>query len=79
MAAGLVPAVMIVMNIAYSLGAYPAGRASDRLRSRTTILAGLGVLTLADLLLALATSPEAVMTGAVFWGFHLALTQGFLS
>ena len=79
MTAGLVPAVMILMNIAYALGAYPAGRASDRLRSRTIILAGLLVLAVADLLLALASSPETVMAGAVFWGLHLALTQGFLS
>jgi len=76
---GYVPVVMIVLNIAYSAAAYPAGRAADRWSRRRIILVGLGVLIVADLILALANSPGEVMLGTFCWGLHLALTQGFLS
>ena len=78
-ALGSVPLVMIVMNIAYSAAAYPAGVAADRMSRRTIALGGLTVLIIADVILALASSAAQVMFGSLFWGLHLALTQGFLS
>jgi MFS family permease len=76
---GYVPVVMIAMNVFYAAGAYPAGAASDRLPRRTLLVAGLGVLILADLVLAAAASAWHVIAGASLWGVHMALTQGLLS
>ena len=79
LAVGYVPAIMIAMNIAYSIFAYPAGAAADRLPARTLLLFGLWVLVAADVLLAIATSPWIAFIGAAFWGMHMAFTQGLLS
>ena len=78
-ALGFVPLVLIVMNIAYTLAAYPAGAASDRGRPRSFLLGGLTSLIAADVVLAYAPSPEVVLAGAALWGLHMALTQGTLS
>jgi len=74
-----VPLIMVVMNVVYAAAAYPAGQAADRFSRRKLLLTGLGVLVLADLVLALAQSPWQVLAGAVLWGLHMALTQGLLS
>ncbi len=79
LAPGYVPIIMIVMNAVYALFAYPAGAAADRLSARTLLLLGLGVLVIADVLLALAAAPWVAFLGAAFWGLHMALTQGLLS
>lgn len=79
LAIGYVPLVMIVMNIFYSLFAYPAGAASDRLSPRTLLVFGLLLLVAADVILAVAASSWTVFAGAAFWGLHMALTQGLLS
>lgn len=77
--AGLVPTVMVVMNIVYTLTAYPVGHLSDRIGRTGLMAAGLSVLVGADLLLALAGNIWLVLTGAALWGLHLGLTQGLLS
>lgn len=74
-----IPAVLMVMNTVYALGAYPAGAASDRLPARMLLVLGLVALVFADVLLALATSPWLALLGAGCWGLHMALTQGLLS
>jgi len=74
-----VPAIMVVMNIVYAGFAYAAGAASDRLRARTLLVIGLGALVVADVVLALATTPWVAFAGAAFWGLHMALTQGLLA
>jgi len=79
LAVGYAPGIMIVMNIVYSLFAYPAGAAADRLSARTLLLFGLGVLVAADIVLAIAASPGITFLGAAFWGLHMAFTQGLLS
>lgn len=76
---GLVPAVLIVMNVIYMLAAYPAGAASDRRNPRLLLVAGLAVLVAADVVLARAGSPWMVLLGAGLWGLHMALTQGTLT
>src|SRR5512145_309290 len=76
---GYVPVVMIVMNIFYAAGAYPAGAAADRMSHRTMLLGGFVVLIAADLVLALAVAPWLAFAGAALWGVHMALTQGLLS
>ena len=79
LALAYVPAIMIVMNIAYSLFAYPAGAAADRVSARKLLMLGLGVLIAADAVLAFATSPWIALAGAALWGIHMALTQGLLA
>ncbi len=73
------PAVLVLMNIAYALSAYPAGVLSDRI-NRTALLAlGLVVLAGADLVLALLPNLPGLAIGVVLWGLHMGLTQGLLS
>ncbi len=79
LAMGYVPMIMIVMNIFYSIFAYPAGAAADRLSGRILLLFGLAMLVVADVVLAIATSPWITFVGAAFWGVHMAFTQGLLS
>jgi len=76
---GLVPLVMIVMNVFYAGLAYPAGAAADRLSPRTLLLAGLVLLIAADLVFATAASPLIALVGAALWGMHMATTQGLLA
>ncbi|MDH5557751.1 MAG: MFS transporter [Alphaproteobacteria bacterium] len=74
-----VPLVLVAMNAAYSLTAYPAGRLSDRMGRRGLLAGGYVVLMLADILLALAGGAAAVLGGAVLWGIHMGMTQGILA
>jgi MFS family permease len=74
-----VPLVLVVMNIAYAASAYPAGAWSDRAGRRVVLLAGVGVLVLADVVLAIASTIWIVMVGAFLWGLHMGLTQGLLA
>jgi len=74
-----VPAVLVGMNVAYALSAYPAGVLSDRI-NRTGLLAlGLVFLAAADLALALVPNLAGLALGVVLWGLHMGLTQGLLS
>lgn len=79
LAVGYVPAIMIVMNVAYSIFAYPAGAAADRFSARTLLIFGLGALITADVVLSINTSPWVAFIGAAFWGLHMAFTQGLFS
>lgn len=74
-----VPLVMVAMNLAYSLTAYPAGWLSDRIGRRGLLAGGYLVLMLGDLVLALADHTLTVLAGAVLWGIHMGMTQGILA
>lgn len=76
---GLVPAVIIVMNVVYAASAYPAGAAADRLSRRTLAAIGLGMLIAADFALASAASAWPVFLGAALWGLHMGFTQGMFA
>ncbi len=75
----LAPLVLVVMSLVYALGAYPAGILSDRVAAPWLLLAGLGALLAADLILAFGTGLGAAFAGIGLWGLHMALTQGLLS
>jgi MFS family permease len=75
----LAPAVMVLMNIIYALAAYPAGALSDRMDRHTILIAGLALLVIADLALALSNGILGVAFGVVLWGLHMGLTQGLLA
>jgi MFS family permease len=74
-----VPLVLVVMNIAYAASAYPAGVWSDRAGRRVVLLAGVGVLFVSDVVLAIASNVWIVMIGVALWGLHMGLTQGLLA
>jgi len=77
--AARVPLIMIVMNVAYALSAYPAGACSDRWGRRPVLACGIGLLLVADLLLARAATPWQAAAGALVWGLHLGATQGLVA
>ena len=56
-ALALVPMVMVAMSLAYAATAYPFGRLGDRVGRRGLLAAGMGVLIVADLMLAWAATP----------------------
>lgn len=75
----LTPLVLVVMNLVYSLGAYPAGRLSDHVSANALLSAGMVALILADLTLALTSGLAGAFVGIVLWGVHMALTQGLFA
>lgn len=70
----LIPAVLVVMNIAYSLSAFPVGLLSDRLDRITILVVGLAVLVAADLVLAVAAGVVALAIGVALWGLHMGFS-----
>lgn len=75
----LAPLVLVVMGVAYSLSAYPAGALSDRLPRHQLLAVGMALLVLADLTLALLPGLWGLALGAALWGLHMGCTQGLLS
>jgi MFS family permease len=79
MKASMVPALMVLMNVVYSLTAYPVGRLSDRIGRTGMMAVGLVVLIASDLIFAVANASWVVAAGTALWGLHMGLTQGLLS
>jgi len=79
LATSMIPMVLVVMNVSYSLTAYPAGILSDRIGRKGLMALGVGILICADLLLAATGSLLWMFVGSACWGVHLGLTQGMLS
>jgi MFS family permease len=75
----LVPAVMVVMNIAYALSAYPVGAISDRTGRLGVLSVGLIVLIVADWIIAMTSSVAGLGAGVLLWGLHMGFTQGVFS
>lgn len=75
----LVPIVMVVMNLVYALAAYPAGALSDRLGRTGVLVAGIGFLVVADLVLAFGNNVPLTLVGVAFWGLHMGFTQGLFA
>ena len=75
----LVPGAMVIMNLVYAAAAYPAGAWADAGGRYRVLAAGLAVLVLADLVLALAPGIGGALGGAALWGLHMACTQGLLA
>jgi MFS family permease len=73
------PMVLVVMNVVFAASAYPVGRLADRFSHKVLLGAGLAVLIVSDLLLALATGLAAVAAGVAVWGLHMGMTQGLLA
>ena len=79
LAIALAPLVLVGMNVVYSVVAYPAGKLADRIGPERLLIAGIGVLVAADIVLALASGLTALAVGVLLWGLHMGLTQGLLA
>ena len=73
------PLVLVGMNVVYAGASYPAGKLADRMSAAKLIFAGIAMLVLSDIALALATNLVLLAVGVVLWGLHMALTQGLLA
>lgn len=74
-----VPLVLVVLNVAYALSAYPVGALSDGVNRVGLLVAGLGLLIAADLVLAFTPGLWGIMAGVALWGLHMGFTQGILA
>ncbi|MDQ8731031.1 MFS transporter [Bradyrhizobium sp. LHD-71] len=74
-----VPVVLVLMNVAYGLSAFPAGVLFDRTNRKGLLAAGLVLLVAADLALALMPNLGGVALGVILWGLHMGFTQGLLA
>jgi MFS family permease len=79
LAVALVPLVLVVMNVAYALSAYPAGWLSDRVSRWAVLGAGSVLLIAADLVLAWNDTIPLTMLGIAIWGLHMGFTQGLFA
>ena len=76
---GYIPLVLIVMNVVYTLSAYPAGILADRRNPLALLVGGLVVLIIADAILAFAAKPVLALVGVALWGLHMGMTQGIFA
>lgn len=79
LALALVPLVLVIMNLVYSMSAYPIGKLSDRMSHHTLLALGLVVLIIADLVLATSNHWAIVLIGVAIWGLHMGMTQRLLA
>lgn len=73
------PAVLVLMSVAFSLSAYPAGVLSDRMRKTDLLLIGVALLIAADLILAFVPGLFGLGLGVALWGLHMGFTQGLFN
>jgi MFS family permease len=78
-ALAIVPIVLVVMNLAYTAIAYPAGVAADRGHRKALLVGGLLALIASDLLLGASSDTVLFFAAILLWGAHMGLTQGLLS
>lgn len=74
-----IPLVLVVMNAAYALSAYPAGALSDRINRLGVLTVGFMLLVAADVVLAFSDDLLGLTVGIALWGVHMGLTQGLLA
>ena len=79
MTVALVPGILVVMNIVYAATSLPFGNLADRMNRRMLLAIGVGMLIVADIVLATAGTVWQVALGAAIWGLHMGATQGLLS
>ena len=79
LAIAMVPVVLVVMNLAYLVVAYPAGVAADRGHRKALLAWGLIALIGSDVVMAQTASLAVFFAGVLLWGVHMGLTQGLLS
>ena len=73
------PLVLVLMNAVFAFTAYPMGRLADRVQPTALLAAGLAVLVMADIALAVAPNLAVTACGLALWGLHMGMTQGVLA
>ena len=73
------PIVLVTMNVAYSVSAYPCGKLANRVNHQPLLMIGLGLLIVADIILPLGEHWLWTLVGSVVWGFHMGMTQGLFA
>ena len=73
------PIVLVGFNLGFFALAYPAGSLSDRSSPTAILAAGMGLLIVADLILAADVGWIGLGAGVLLWGAHMALTQGLFA
>lgn len=76
---GLVPLVLIGMNLVYAASSYPVGIAADRIGKAGLLKTGIVLLILADLVLAFIPGVSGLALGTTLWGLHMGFTQGLFA
>lgn len=76
--ASLVPLTLVVMNIGYSLSAYPLGILSDRLGRFGLLVGGYLLYSMLYLGFAFVQVPIVFWGLFAFYGLHMGMTQGVL-
>jgi MFS family permease len=76
--AAFVPLTLVVMNVFYSLSAYPAGVLSDRVGRLGLLVSGFLIYALAYLGFAFVQQPWQVWGLFALYGLHLGMSQGIL-
>lgn len=74
----LVPLSLVVLNLTYSLSAYPAGVLSDRMGRIGLLASGFLLFALVYLGFALAQTPAQIWGLFGFYGLYLGMSQGLL-
>lgn len=77
--ATLGPLVLVVMNLAYALSAYPAGALSDRIERTRLLALACAVLIASEIVLAFSSGLASASLGVALFGLHLGLSQGLLA
>ncbi len=75
----LSPLALVAFNIGFLALAYPAGSLRDRMSPRSILMAGMGILVAANLLLAQDIGILGLASGILLWGAHMAMTQGIFA
>lgn len=73
-----IPLMLVVMNVAYSLSAYPAGIASDRFGRVGILLSGFLLCSLIYLGFAFASVPWQIWGLFACYGIYLGISKGIL-
>lgn len=79
LAAAWAPAFLILMSAVYGLSAYPCGKLADHVNRKRQLLAGVTILALGHLTLALASTVWLSALGVVLWGLQMGMTQGLVA
>ena len=74
----LIPLSLVVMNVAYSLSAYPIGLLSDRVGRLRLLVGGFSLYALAYLGFGFAQAPWQIWGLFALYGLHLGMSQGLL-
>ncbi|WP_432257601.1 MFS transporter [Cupriavidus sp. TMH.W2] len=75
----LAPLVLVVMNLVYSVSAYPFGKLADGHSHTRLLVWGLVLLIAADIVLAMSSHWAVTLCGVSLWGLHMGMTQGLLA